>query len=256
MRTDVRVSHVAGGDFIALAAGMLVCLLTGGATKPDTITTSNRVNALIARADSLPAAAYWGEAASVSESVNDTNAVQPLITAQRLLRDAVGNHRPLCETGDDDLKTLLRLVSYVATHVSAWEGEDDRDVEVMATALGRIRAELARPFVELPVVHNVRPPLGGSGLLMAGMSPGAIKDSTARARYEEAIRKNAYNNLVNIRHRAIEDLDMDMRYLVIGYLQKALRARHHGEDFTRKCVEEARLTERERDDVLGRFIDR
>jgi len=83
------------------------------------------------------------------------------------------------------------------------------------------------------------------------MNPSAIVDPVARAQYEDAIRKNQENNLMNSRQRELETTDR----LTSKYIVKCLAETFAGTDpkstIIVECIEKAKLSDDEKKEVMA-----
>lgn len=149
-----------------------------------------------------------------------------------------------------DLRTLAqRLVSTGGADME----EREQIARAMASFLGSVRAERIPNFQPLPVFANVMPPDGGGGPAIAGMDPGVIPDPVARAKYEKSLRENQENNLLNARQRELEITDRVLSERIVRYLGAAFAGLDYKSAVVAECIEKARLTDKEKEEI-GRLL--
>jgi len=152
--------------------------------------------------------------------------------------------------GTADLSVMEALAKYfIANDKVSIEGRRG-NVRLLSSYLGRIRSERIRDFQRLPVVANVSAPAGTTG--MAGMSPNAIADPVARAKYEESIRQNLQNDLTNRRQSALEKIERKISRPIIGYIIETFRAGESSSSaLLSECIVSASLNDEEKKEVMS-----
>jgi len=154
-----------------------------------------------------------------------------------------------------DLYAMEKLSGVICA--SGWSGEapiEERrsNTQLLCRYLGRIRKEMVPNFKPKPAVMNVVPPIippgrpGQPQVFTSGMDPAAIEDPTARAAYEEAIRKNSENIRYNSRQGTLADMSTQRRSRrMMAYMAETFRAGDHPPTFVAQCIETAMLSEEE-----------
>jgi len=125
------------------------------------------------------------------------------------------------------------------------------DVQVLASALGKVRSELVKGYEFKPVFANISPPGEIKGGAIAGMNPAVIADPVERAQYENAIRKNNENGISNARQAMLSELDQEFASLVMGRVKKAFHGGELSTNAAQKCVKAVMLSEDEKKDVMS-----
>ena len=158
-------------------------------------------------------------------------------------------HRaPVAEIGAGDLHVMRQLGTYLMGSPNPPPAERRLAADALSAWLGRIRSERIPDYVLREVVENVPIPDGVAGA--AGMSPEAISDPVARAKYETAIRENRDNNAMNSRQATLTNLDETMGEQIVSYLKTAVDSKSLSSTLITQCVDKARLTSEEKAKVL------
>lgn len=116
---------------------------------------------------------------------------------------------------------------------------------LLSDFLGRVRTEIIPDFEPLPVVSNVKPPISGGGPVFSGMDPLVIADPEARVQYQEAIRINQQNNLINKRQSELVSTDRITSKVVVKYIADTFSDSDNKLPQFVECIEKAKLTENE-----------
>lgn len=124
-----------------------------------------------------------------------------------------------------------------------------RIADLLSDFLGRVRTEIIPNFDPLPVVSNVKPPISGGSPVFSGMDPLDIADPEARAQYQEAIRINQQNNLINKRQRELVSTDRITSKVVVKYIADTFSDSDSKLPQFVECIEKAKLTENEIDEI-------
>lgn len=153
------------------------------------------------------------------------------------------------QIGSADLTTMTALGRFLSVDYAIPAGLEQQKVQLLATLLGRLRAERVPGYVWQEVYLNVPPPPGVRGV--SGMNPDEIEDPVAREKYKAARRENSLRNLQNKRQRALEDAELIVARPIIELLKHAAKSDRALADTVAKSVPQARLTESEKKEVLG-----
>lgn len=121
------------------------------------------------------------------------------------------------QAGTENLFAMEELAKLLITDERVSLQERRVRVRLLSQFFGYIREEWVPDFKPLPVYANVSPPPGTPG--MAGMRPEAIADPIARAEYEEKIRQNHQNALMNRRQAALANIERRISEPIMEYIK-------------------------------------
>ncbi len=152
------------------------------------------------------------------------------------------------QVGTENLFLMEALAKLLITGDRAYVQNREVRVRLISKFLGYIRDERVLDFEPLPVFANVSPPLGTPG--MAGMRPEAIADPVARIKYEEKIRQNQQNALINRRQAALVEIERRISGPIIEYMIEIFRTDGKSSALAAECIEYARLSDDEKNRVL------
>lgn|SRR5574337_97358 len=174
--------------------------------------------------------------------------------AAKLLDSLLSKEAKVEETGLDDLSAMNKLASYLTANTNVTSEDRRINVKLLCKYLGKIRKEIVPNYQPKPVVPNVAPPPGVPGA--AGMSPEAIKDPVAKAKYEAAIRENQVNNLENSRQAELRSTETDMSPPVKAYMVETFRVGDISSDSFTQCINNAHLDDKEKEEVVKKIRSR
>lgn len=193
---------------------------------------------------------YYSNAAAIAREIkanpSKANMNGP---ASKLLGSLLSKQADLKEVGTSDLSTMKVLAACLASNDDASINERRLTVRLLCKYLGKVRKERVPDFKPKPVEENVAPPPGVPGF--AGMSPDAIKDPAARAKYEQAIRENQDSARQNSRQAELEGMEWAMHKQLKSYMLRTFKASDVSSTELLQCMSEASFDEKERKDIEG-----
>lgn len=185
--------------------------------------------------------------------------------AARLLLNLLSKKVNPLERGDGDLWTMEILVRYLVYFPNTPDEELEPNAVILSKFLGKIRTDRIPDYQWKRVTANVHPPWVDPSkrdtnrypdtvpFRYSGMDPAAIGDPYERSLYEEAIRKNQENNLLNGQQRKLKDLEVYFSKSILNYMIQAFST--NSTDLLEKCMEDAHLTEEEKTTVRNGIIE-
>ena len=193
---------------------------------------------------------YYAQAEGIMKDITVNSTTGNLSNvATKLFENLLSKEAEAKDVGVTDISVMKELALFLITSGDK-VSLDERQVNVglLSVFLGKIRKEQVTNYKPKPVVANVPPPAGVPG--MAGMSPDAIKDAGAKAKYEAAIKENRENNISNARQIALVQIDKEVRGSIIGYMIKTFRSGVSSPDLVDRCIRDAMLNDAEKAEVL------
>jgi len=198
---------------------------------------------------------YYSMATAITKEIKaspaKTNQNGP---ASKLLGSLLSKQANPIEVGNSDLSTMQDLASYLAANDDIPINDRRLTVSLLCKYLGRVRKEKVPNFTPKPVVENIALPPGVPG--MAGMSPDGIKDPTARAKYEAAIRENEDNARQNSRQHELKRIDWALGKKLKSYILKTFKASDVSTSAFLQCVSEAAFDDTERKEIEKQLKER
>ena len=215
-------------------------------------------------AERLQKASDAGQAVKMAATLLETmlsRELRPGEAADYLLADENNFH----ESCYSDLSAISELACFILdqdTHVadadpSALASENGmRHAMLLAGSLGRVRKEIIPNYKEKPVSLNVAPPADTGEFSYSGMDPNDVKDPVARRKWLDAIRENILNGVSNSRQQEARGMEPSLGRNILDYLFDtfdAIADRKGSSAVLAKCVKEARLTDKEWEELKGRL---
>lgn len=199
---------------------------------------------------------YYSKVASITRDImaNSTKSNLNKVAA-KLFDNLISKEAKIGEVGVDDLSAMQKLASYLISNNNVSIEERRINVLLLSKYLGKIRKEIVPNFKPKRVVANVAPP-PGTPCAVSGMSPKAIKDPIARAKYEAAIRENQENNLMNSRQAKLRSIEWEMSKPIIGYIIGTFHAGDRTSVLFTECINAAALNDKEKEEVMSKVISR
>jgi hypothetical protein len=204
---------------------------------------------------------YYQNAATLTKSIMAASAMTNVDeVAAALLNNLVSKEVNVKEADErfdvDDLSVMERLALHLISARGITPEERPGNARLLSRYLGRIRSEIIHNYKDQPVTENVMPPLDTLGPVFSGISPDAIKDPVARAKYEDAIRENHQNAVINARQTFLARSDAMTGGLVISYLVETFRTGALSPDDLADCIKSAHLTEDEKKEVASEIVSK
>lgn len=198
---------------------------------------------------------YYSKVASITRDImaNSTKSNLNKVAA-KLFDNLISKEAKIGEVGMDDLSPMQKLASYLISNNNVSIEERRINVLLLSEYLGKIRKEIVPNFKSKRIVANVSPPAGTPG--MAGMSPEAIKDPIARAKYEASIRENQENNLMNSRQAELRSIEREMLKPIIDYIIETFHAGDISSALFTECINYASFNDKEKEAIVSKVGSR
>lgn len=166
---------------------------------------------------------YFAEAIAIASALSGKDRGEAEVGSLRLLNNLLMKRATSVEVGAADLVAQSRVARFVLAHLANTPEQRRAQAQSLAELLKRVRRELQAGYVPKPVYMNVAPP-AGQGPRLAGMSPDAIVDPSAREKYEEAILQNQLDNLTNTRQAELQRMNEELGKAILGQLRQRAAA--------------------------------
>jgi len=166
---------------------------------------------------------YFAEAISIASVLSAKERGEAEVGALQLLSNLLSKRATSVEVGAADLVAQSRVARFVLAHLANTPELRRVQAQSLAELLKRVRRELQADYVPKQVYMNVAPP-AGQGPRIAGMSPDAIADPSAREKYEEAILQNQLDNLTNTRQAELQRMNEELGKEILGQLRQRAAA--------------------------------
>lgn len=201
----------------------------------------------------------WAEGLSASELAVTEIVVEDVLARDdtnrmlgaRLLDELLLTESPMGARGDEDIALIKSSGLHLMASTELSHEAARRNSLLASELVGYLRRQIIPEFAHLSVTSNLAPPPGVSGF--AGMSPKAISDPDARARYESAIRDNSRRNKINRRQRRLGIVERIVVVQLRQYLVKLAQQEQISHDDLDQCLVEAGFEEWERKELLDRI---
>lgn len=198
---------------------------------------------------------YYSKASNIAKDIEMNSPASNLNTiAAKLFDNLISKEVKIEEVGTDDLSTMQKLASYLISYTNASGKDRQINARLLCKYLGKTRKEIIPDYKPKPVVANVPPPPGVPGF--AGMSPEAIKDPTARSKYEASIRENQENNVMNRRQAQLGNQDREMTKPIMAYITETFHAGDISSDVLTECLHGAGFNDKEKEEVVNNIRSR
>ncbi|MDO9527969.1 MAG: hypothetical protein Q7J27_02285 [Syntrophales bacterium] len=215
---------------------------------------------------------YFEKAKVIARDIREHPAKNNLNgVAAKLLNKLMAKKVSIIDIHNNDLYAMDYLACRLLSNDKVSIKERRINALLLCRFLGKIRKEIIPNFKRRPVMRNVVPPIDVPRAT-AGMSPEVITNLVLRAQYEDAIRENRENNLMNSRQAELRSIEREMSKPIINYIIETFRGdvaemggkqavimdnmikTFRGDDASigllAECIQATNLTDKEKEEVL------
>jgi hypothetical protein len=194
---------------------------------------------------------YYLKATNIAKDIMINSPTSNLNTiAAKFFDNLISKEVKIEEVELDDLLVMKKMASYLISNINASVEERQINVKLLCKYLGKMRKEVVPNYTPKLVVANVAQPAGTPGA--AGMSPEAISDPIARAKYEASIRENQGNSRMNSRQVELRSIEWEMSKPIIAYTIGTFHASDISSALFTECINSASFNDREKEEIVSK----